>query len=913
MGLLSQQLETTNMALAALITAVETEPGRIDSVAIAFEPILSRIQTSGFTEDEQCVLHDLGFTDSGVDSIRMAAADGFSAGFSEAGFVTAISSVVSANTSTIAALRDDALRMDDIISALLADPLVSNVAPLADAGGPYGATEGVALSLDGSGSSDPDGSIVSWEWDLDADGGFDDATGVAPTATFAQAVSGLVGLRVTDNAGRQSVGYARVTVADVNQRPQLKSYSPLTLIHSILVGTSLDFAVSVSDPNGDGTDSEWLLDGTSIGSGNSLSRAFNQVGVHLLRVDVNDASPQGESTTREWIVLVGTSSCVRHKITATAGPGGSISPPGDVMVLDGGDQTFAISASSCHEIVDVLVDGATVGAVGTYTFTDVTEDHTIAAIFAINAPVFAIDASAGPGGRISPSGGVAVTCGSDQSFTITPDPCYVIADVLVDGVSAGIVGSYFFSEVTAHHSIVASFSLSQSVSIEPVFSTNFESGLPVEMSAPGAVIEGVQGYAGLGPPGRQFGGNFLHYTSVPILPTTLTLRNLPLHDRVDIEFLLAIIDSWDNTELMQIYVDGNRLFNHRFSIAQEDASDYDAPPGGLLSSGTNLGFSNGFYYQRDRAYDLGVEPAFIGIPHTADSLVVLWTLDAVSGPAAGEWQGGDDESWGIDALSVSLVTTGPTITASAGPNGSIDPSGTVVVSCGSSRTYTITPDPQFVISDVVVDETSVGPVESYSFNNVTTRHTISATFETVTAALIALAAADATPGSVRLRWLSSEHTGLTAEIYRRTMADDWSAVGEIRVDGSGQMVFEDTRVIPGKRYGYRLGVVREGHEQFLGETWVDVPREAQLALAGLRPNPAKKDMFVSFSLKDASPARMEVLDLVGRTVATREVGGLGPGSHVVNLAQGQVIPPGIYFLRLVQGGKFVTARAAVVR
>src|SRR5258706_15696638 len=44
-----------------------------------------------------------------------------------------------------------------------------------------------------------------------------------------------------------------------------------------------------------------------------------------------------------------------------------------------------------------------------------------------------------------------------------------------------------------------------------VFSTNFETGLPPEFSAPGSVIEGVQGYAGLGPVGRQFGGNFLHY------------------------------------------------------------------------------------------------------------------------------------------------------------------------------------------------------------------------------------------------------------------------------------------------------------------------------------------------------------------------------------------------------------------
>ena len=42
-----------------------------------------------------------------------------------------------------------------------------------------------------------------------------------------------------------------------------------------------------------------------------------------------------------------------------------------------------------------------------------------------------------------------------------------------------------------------------------VFSTQFESGVPPEFSAPGSVLSGVQGYAGLGPTGRKFGGNFL--------------------------------------------------------------------------------------------------------------------------------------------------------------------------------------------------------------------------------------------------------------------------------------------------------------------------------------------------------------------------------------------------------------------
>jgi len=68
-----------------------------------------------------------------------------------------------------------------------------------------------------------------------------------------------------------------------------------------------------------------------------------------------------------------------------------------------------------------------------------------------------IVASAGTGGTISPSGNVNVANGANQMFTITPDACYSIADVLVDGVPVGAVPSYTFFNVTTGHTISASF------------------------------------------------------------------------------------------------------------------------------------------------------------------------------------------------------------------------------------------------------------------------------------------------------------------------------------------------------------------------------------------------------------------------------------------------------------------------
>ncbi len=74
---------------------------------------------------------------------------------------------------------------------------------------------------------------------------------------------------------------------------------------------------------------------------------------------------------------------------------------------------------------------------------------------------FTITASAGEGGSISPDGSVKIVGGESQSFTITPDQGYVIDDVTVDGKSVGALAKYTFSDVTAAHSIKATFAVSE--------------------------------------------------------------------------------------------------------------------------------------------------------------------------------------------------------------------------------------------------------------------------------------------------------------------------------------------------------------------------------------------------------------------------------------------------------------------
>jgi hypothetical protein len=143
-------------------------------------------------------------------------------------------------------------------------------------------------------------------------------------------------------------------------------------------------------------------------------------------------------------------------ITASAGTGGSIDPSGQVIVGIGSDSTFAITPDAGFHIDDVLVDGTSEGAIGSYTFTNVTADHSIAATFAIDT--YTITVTAGAHGSITPGTG-SVDHGSSPSYAITPDAGYHIDTLTVDGQPQTPQGTWQFTNVTADHSIAATFAI----------------------------------------------------------------------------------------------------------------------------------------------------------------------------------------------------------------------------------------------------------------------------------------------------------------------------------------------------------------------------------------------------------------------------------------------------------------------
>jgi alpha-N-arabinofuranosidase len=170
-----------------------------------------------------------------------------------------------------------------------------------------------------------------------------------------------------------------------------------------------------------------------------------------------------------------------YLLSAAAGANGSVDPAGERSVVEGGGQTYSIMPDPGYIIEDVLVDSVSVGAVSSYSFTDVTTNHTLSASFIEDpdAVYYSLTAVAGANGSINPAGEVSVLEGFGQTFSITADSGYAIQDVQVDGISVGAVSSYSFTDVTTNHTLSASFvKLPEPGDPVPVSITNEMGGLP---------------------------------------------------------------------------------------------------------------------------------------------------------------------------------------------------------------------------------------------------------------------------------------------------------------------------------------------------------------------------------------------------------------------------------------------------
>ncbi|NOY23565.1 MAG: hypothetical protein GXO70_08670 [Acidobacteria bacterium] len=469
-----------------------------------------------------------------------------------------------------------------------------------------------------------------------------------------------------------------------------------------------------------------------------------------------------------------------HTISASAGSDGNISPSGSVSVYEGANQTFTITAGTGYHISDVTVDSASVGAVSSYTFNNVTTDHTISATFAINT--YTLTYTAGANGSISGTSPQTVNYGADgTAVTAVPDTGYhfvqwsdgstanprtdtnvTAADISVTAVFAVLAVNAHI--ITASAEAGGSISPSGAVSVNDGANQSFTitadtgyhiSDVTVDSSSVGA----VSSYT------------FTNVTADHTISATFAINTYTLtytagtngtisgaspqtvNYGTDGTAVTAVPDThyhfvqWSDGSTSNTRTDTNVTAD--ISVTAEFAIDTftvtaTAGTNGSLDGTTpspvtvNYGDTASFTFNADTGYHVASVSGCSGTPYS-NSANSAATYTYTTGPITADC-----------TVTATFAINTYTITASAGTGGNISPEGSVSVNYGDSQVFLFTPNTGYHVSNVVVDGTGVGAPGHYTFMNVTAPHTISVAFSANIPPVIDSFTADGTSGNAPL-------------------------------------------------------------------------------------------------------------------------------------------------------------------
>jgi PKD repeat protein len=177
--------------------------------------------------------------------------------------------------------------------------VLGNQAPIADANNPYIGTVDVPVQFNGSGSSDPDGTIVAYDWDF---GDGSTGSGVMPTHTYTTDGSFTVTLTVTDDADETGTDTTTVTIGPGNQAPIADANNP----YVGTVGVPVQFDGSGSyDPDGTIVAYDWDFGDGNTGSGEMPTHTYTVDDTYKVTLTVTDDMGATDSTMRTATIGLG--------------------------------------------------------------------------------------------------------------------------------------------------------------------------------------------------------------------------------------------------------------------------------------------------------------------------------------------------------------------------------------------------------------------------------------------------------------------------------------------------------------------------------------------------------------------------------------------------------------------------------
>jgi len=288
-GLLADSLNATKTALQAYKDAVAAAGLNTFVYDVSMMAAMkARITASGLSADEIASLKSVGFSDSQVALVEASikAMEVPAQNFTSDSALTAQINLIAP---TVQAVQNFSAAAGATMTTLAAE-FVKHY-PTANAGGPYSGYTGQQITLEGGASSDPDvGDALSYAWDLNNDGVFDDATGKTVLHTWNTPFTGMIALKVTDTTANSAVAYAKVAIASTNHAPVITSFTPGTNAPRASALNPVTFTVAATDPDGDPLSYEWAVDGAPAGAGTSytLTPPADTKGTKRVMVTVHD-------------------------------------------------------------------------------------------------------------------------------------------------------------------------------------------------------------------------------------------------------------------------------------------------------------------------------------------------------------------------------------------------------------------------------------------------------------------------------------------------------------------------------------------------------------------------------------------------------------------------------------------------
>ena len=388
---------------------------------------------------------------------------------------------------------------------------------------------------------------------------------------------------------------------------------------------------------------------------------------------VNVGPGSGHATISETV----TNYTGQFSISATAETGGTISPSGNVTVNFNENKTFTISPNAGYYVDSIKVDGNYVGAYPSYTFNNISQNHSIAVSFKIFT--FTLTVTQGNNGTIFPSTSI-VNYGANKTFSVSSNTGYHVDSVFVDGNYVGSDTNYTFINVTENHTIAATFTIN-------TYTITATAGNNGTISNEGNnEVEYGDSLAFTFTPstGYHIASVLVDGNSVGAI-SSYTFDNISANHTISVSFAI-------NT----------------FTITATSDTNGTISPSGITG------------------VEYGDTLALIFTPKTGYHIVDVF-LD-------GELSLGNVSAYTFNTITVnhtifvSFAINTYSITATAGENGTITPSGNINANYGTSQAFAFSPANLFHVESMFVDDVFVDSTLSFTFTTITSNHTIHVTF-----------------------------------------------------------------------------------------------------------------------------------------------------------------------------------------